>query len=522
MNKTIYPIGIQNFEKIRKGGYLYIDKTALIYQLANTGSYYFLSRPRRFGKSLLLSTLEAYFQGTKELFEGLAIEKLEKEWTEYPILHLDLNIARYASTSDLEDILNRNLVAWEKLYGADPAERSLPLRFAGIIDRAYHKTGQRAVILIDEYDKPLLQALHDEELQNQLRNMLKPFYGVLKTMDRAIRFALLTGVTKFGKVSVFSDLNNLDDISMRVPYAAICGITEEELRTYFEDDIHELASSLKLTYDETRTLLKRRYDGYHFVAEGPGLYNPFSLLNTFKYMRIDDYWFETGTPSYLVELLKHTHYDLYEMANTETDADTLNSIDSASNNPIPVIYQSGYLTIKDYDPEFKIYRLGFPNREVEEGFIKYLLPFYTSVSAPKTPFEIGQFVREVRSGNYDAFFRRLQSFFADTPYEVIAGQKPERDTELHYQNVLFIVFRLVGLYTKVEYHTSNGRIDLVLQTDRYIYIMEFKLNGTAEEALRQIDEKQYALPFANDERKLFKIGVNFSSETRNIEKWMVE
>ncbi len=522
MNKTIYPIGIQNFEKIRKGGYLYIDKTALIYQLANTGSYYFLSRPRRFGKSLLLSTLEAYFQGKKELFEGLAIEKLEKEWTEYPILHLDLNIARYASTSDLEDILNRNLVAWEKLYGADPAERSLPLRFAGIIDRAYHKTGQRAVILIDEYDKPLLQALHDEELQNQLRNMLKPFYGVLKTMDRAIRFALLTGVTKFGKVSVFSDLNNLDDISMRVPYAAICGITEEELRTYFEDDIHELASSLKLTYDETRTLLKRRYDGYHFVAEGPGLYNPFSLLNTFKYMRIDDYWFETGTPSYLVELLKHTHYDLYEMANTETDADTLNSIDSASNNPIPVIYQSGYLTIKDYDPEFKIYRLGFPNREVEEGFIKYLLPFYTSVSAPKTPFEIGQFVREVRSGNYDAFFRRLQSFFADTPYEVIAGQKPERDTELHYQNVLFIVFRLVGLYTKVEYHTSNGRIDLVLQTDRYIYIMEFKLNGTAEEALRQIDEKQYALPFANDERKLFKIGVNFSSETRNIEKWMVE
>ena len=325
MNKTIYPIGIQNFESLRKDAYLYIDKTALIYQLATTGRYYFLSRPRRFGKSLLLSTLEAYFQGKKELFEGLAIEKLEKEWTEHPILHLDLNIARYASTSDLEDILNRNLVAWEKLYGADPAERSLPLRFAGIIDRAYHKTGQRTVILIDEHDKPLLQALHDEELQNQLRNMLKPFYGVLKTMDRAIRFALLTGVTKFGKVSVFSDLNNLDDISMRVPYAAICGITEEESRTYFEDDIHELASPLKLTYDETRTLLKRRYDGYHFVAEGPGLYNPFSLLNTFKYMRIDDYWFETGTPSCLVELLKHTHYDLYEMANTETDADTLNS-----------------------------------------------------------------------------------------------------------------------------------------------------------------------------------------------------
>ena len=521
MNQTIYPIGIQNFEKIRKDGYLYIDKTALVYQLVTTGQYYFLSRPRRFGKSLLLSTLEAYFQGKKELFEGLAMEKLEKDWKEYPILHFDLNISQYDSPDSLYKILNDILSRYEDEYGTRPSEVTLPLRFAGIIDRAYRKTGQRAVILIDEYDKPLLQNLHDEEMQNRLRNMLKPFYGVLKTMDRAIRFALLTGVTKFGKVSVFSDLNNLDDISMREPYAAICGVTEEELLTYFDDDIHMLASSLKLTYDETRSLLKKHYDGYHFMAEGPGIYNPFSLLNTFKYMRIDDYWFETGTPSYLVELLKHTHYDLYEMANTETDTDVLNSIDSASNNPIPVIYQSGYLTIKGYDPRFGIYKLGFPNLEVEEGFVKYLLPFYTNVSTAKTPFEIGRFVREVEAGDYDAFFRRLQSFFADTPYEVIAGQKPERDTELHYQNVLFIVFKLVGLYTQVEYYTSNERIDLVLQTDRYVYIMEFKLNGTAEEALRQIEEKGYALPFAGDNREVFKIGVNFSSETRNIEKWLV-
>ena len=522
MNKTIYPIGIQNFESLRKNGYLYIDKTALIYQLATTGRHYFLSRPRRFGKSLLLSTLEAYFQGKKELFEGLAIEKLEKEWTEHPILHLDLNIARYASTSDLEDILNRNLVAWEKLYGADPAERSLPLRFAGIIDRAYHKTGQRAVILIDEYDKPLLQNLHDEDMQDQLRNMLKPFYGVLKTMDGAIRFALLTGVTKFGKVSVFSDLNNLMDISMDDRYVEICGITEKEIHTCLEDEVRELAGAQDMTYEETCLRLKECYDGYHFVENSIGMYNPFSLLNTFARRKFGDYWFETGRPSYLVELLKHTHYDLYEMANTETDVDVLNSIDSASINPVPVIYQSGYLTIKDYDPEFGIYRLGFPNREVEEGFVKYLLPFYTSVSAPKTPFEIGQFVREIRSGDYDAFFRRLQSFFADTPYEVIAGQKPERDTELHYRNVLFIVFKLVGLYTQVEYHTSQGRIDLVLKTDRYIYVMEFKLNGTAEEALRQIEERQYALPFASDPRQVFKIGVNFSSVTRNIERWLVE
>lgn len=259
----------------------------------------------------------------------------------------------------------------------------------------------------------------------------------MKTMDRAIRFALLTGVTKFGKVSVFSDLNNLDDIS--------CG-------------------SLTPPFAASR----KRYDGYHFVAGGPSIYNPFSLLNTFKYMRLGDYWFETGTPSYLVELLKRTNYDLYDMANTETDADVLNSIDSTSRNPIPVIYQSGYLTIKDYEPEFKIYRLGFPNQEVEEGFMKYLLPFYTNIQASKSPFEIGHFVREVRAGDYDAFFHRLQSFFADTSYEAIIGRNPERDTELHYRNVLFIVFKLVGLYTQVEYHTSNGRIDLVLQTDRYV------------------------------------------------------
>ena len=473
MNQTIYPIGIQNFEKIRKDGYLYIDKTALIYQLVKTGSYYFLSRPRRFGKSLLLSTLEAYFQGKKELFEGLAMEKLEKEWTKHPILHFDLNISHYDAPDSLYKILNDTLSRYEEEYGTRPTEETLPLRFAGIIDRAYRKTGQRAVILIDEYDKPLLQNLHDEETQNRFRNMLKPFYGVLKTMDRAIRFALLTGVTKFGKVSVFSDLNNLDDISMREPYAAICGITETELRTHFDEDIHTLASALERTYEEARSLLRKRYDGYHFVAGGPGIYNPFSLLNTFKYMRLSDYWFETGTPTYLMELLKRTNYDLYDMANTETDADVLNSIDSASNNPIPVIYQSGY------------------------------------------------FVREVRAGDYDAFFHRLQSFFADTSYEAIIGRNPERDTELHYRNVLFIVFKLVGLYTQVEYHTSNGRIDLVLQTDRYVYIMEFKLNGTAEEALRQIEEKGYALPFAADKRQVIKIGANFSSETRNIERWLV-
>lgn len=347
------------------------------------------------------------------------MEKLEKDWIKYPVLHLDLNIEKYDTPESLDKILNDNLVYWESLYGARPSETSFSLRFAGIIQRACEKTGRRVAILVDEYDK-------------------------------------------------------------------LC------------DD------------------LKAYYDGYHFTHHSIGMYNPFSLLNAFKYKEFGNYWFETGTPTYLVKLLKKHHYDLERMAHEETDSQVLNSIDSESTNPIPVIYQSGYLTIKGYDEEFGMYRLGFPNREVEEGFVRFLLPFYANVNKVESPFEIQKFVREVRSGDYDSFFLRLQSFFADTTYEVI------REQELHYENVLFIVFKLVGFYTQVEYHTSKGRIDLVLQTDKFIYVIEFKLDGTAEEALQQIHDKHYALPFASDRRKLFKIGVNFSAETRNIEKWIVE
>lgn len=515
MNNRIYPIGIQNFEKIRKDGYVYVDKTALIYQLVKSGSYYFLSRPRRFGKSLLISTLQAYFEGKKELFKGLAMEILEKEWVKRPILHLDLNIEKYDTRESLDNILEKTLAGWESLYGANPSERSFSLRFAGIIQRACEQTGHRVAILVDEYDKPMLQAIGDEELQKYYRNTLKPFYGVLKTMDGCIKLGFLTGVTKFGEISVFSDLNNLMDLSMDRRYIALCGITEEELYGNFEEDIHRLAAAQGMTNEETCMELKECYDGYHFTHNVPGIYNPFSLLNTFSKLEFGNYWFETGTPTYLVELLKRNHYDLERMANEETDADVLNSI-YGDESPIPVIYQSGYLTIKDYDHRFGIYRLGFPNREVEEGFIKFLLPFYTRMNKVEAPFEIQKFVNEIETGQPDAFFQRLGSFFADTPYELA------RDLEVHYQNVLFIVFKLVGFYVQVEYHTSEGRVDLVLQTDKFIYVMEFKLDGTAEEALRQINEKHYARPFEADSRKLFKIGVNFSKETRNIEKWLVE
>jgi len=511
----LYPIGIQNFEKIRRDGFFYIDKTKLVYSLVKTGSYYFLSRPRRFGKSLLISTLEAYFEGKKELFEGLAIEKLEKDWVKYPVLHLDLNARQYENLDSLKSELNKHLEIWEKQYGDEYKDRALEERFYHVITKAYEKTGRPVVILVDEYDKPLLQAIGNEDLQTKYRNALKAFYGVLKSMDGFIKFALLTGVTKFGKVSVFSDLNNLKDISMDHRYIEICGITEKEIHENLEPELHDLADAQEMTYEEVCQELKERYDGYHFDYNTVGMYNPFSLLNTFDSMRFGSYWFETGTPSYLVELLKRDHYDLYRMAHEQTNVDVLNSIDSTSQNPIPVIYQSGYLTIKDYEKEFGNYTLGFPNKEVEEGFIKYLLPFYSSVDRVESNFQISKFVTEVRTGEVDAFFRRLQSFFADTPYELV------KDLELHYQNVLFIVFKLVGFYVKAEYHTSEGRIDLLLQTDKYIYVMEFKLEGTAEEALQQIEDKQYALPFAQDSRKLFKIGVNFSNQSRNIEKWIV-
>jgi hypothetical protein len=402
------------------------------------------------------------------------------------------------------------------LYGKNENEKSLGARFEGVIRRAYEQTGQRVVILVDEYDKPILQALDSEELQESYRSTLKGFYGALKSMDGYIKFALLTGVTKFGKVSVFSDLNNLEDISMDNDYTSICGITDEEIDTLFVPYVRRLAERLGKSAEDTREELRTRYDGYHFCEYSPGIYNPFSLLNTFKKNALKDYWFETGTPSYLVYLLQKHNYNLEQMASIVVDGDVLNSVDSQSTDPIPVIYQSGYLTIVGYDSVYNLYKLGVPNKEVERGFFNYLLPCYASVNKSQSGFWISNFVEEVKAGKIDEFFHRLSSLFADTPYELV------KNLENHYQNVIFIVSKLMGFYVKAEYHTSQGRIDLVLQTADYTYVMEFKLNGTAEEALQQINDKNYTLPFENGDRKLVKVGVNFSSTTRNIDRWLVD
>ena len=511
----LYPIGIQSFSEIRQNGYVYVDKTALMYKMLSEGKYYFLSRPRRFGKSLLISTLEAYFLGKKELFEGLAVADLEKDWVEYPVLHLDLNTKKYDSIEALESILDISLCEWEKKYGSWDKETDFSSRFEGIIRRAKEKTGRNVVILVDEYDKPMLQAIGNDELQKEYRDTLKSFYGALKSMDACIRFALLTGVTKFGKVSVFSDLNNLNDISMDHRYYDICGISEVELHHYFDSEIKELALANNQTFEQACKRLKIDYDGYHFTYDTPGMYNPFSILNTLSKQRYGSYWFETGTPTFLVELLQKSDYNLEQMAEMEADTDMLGSIFN-DDNPIPVIYQSGYLTIKDYDSEFDLYKLGFPNREVENGFMKFLLPFYTAKRNTSSAFEIGNFVKDIKSGNAEGFMQRLQSFFAGAKFDQIA-----KDTENWFQNVVFIVTTLCGLYIEAEHQTSNGRIDLLLKTDKFIYVMELKYDGTAEEALQQINGKGYALPWQSDGRTIIKVGANFSSTLRRLDGWII-
>ena len=510
-----YPIGIQNFEKIRTEGYAYVDKTAIVYRLVQEGTYYFLSRPRRFGKSLFLSTLRAYFEGKRELFEGLAIAELEKEWKSYPVLHLDLNARDYCGVDSLLAELNRHLEVWEKEYGDEFRERATEERFLQIIKKIHDQTGKRVVILVDEYDKPLLQTIDDPETQDLIRRKLKPFYGVLKTMDEYIQFAFLTGVTKFGKVSVFSDLNHLTDLSLLPQFTDICGISEDELHHYFDDGVAELAAANDMTKEACYARLKYDYDGYHFYPNSMGIYNPFSLLNTLAHKVFKDYWFETGTPTILVRQLQKTDYPLEDLTREEVTTDTLNSIDVMNENPLPLIYQSGYLTIKDYDARFDVYTLGFPNREVEEGFIKFIYPFYVPKTKSKSGFSVTAFVKDVETGNAESFMRRLEALFADGNYQIIG------DEEIYLQNTLYVFFKLLGFYVDVERHTTDGRMDILMQTPEYIYLIELKKDQSAAVALQQIEDKGYALPFAADPRTLFKIGINFNTTTRKIDDWKI-
>ena len=476
-----------------------------------------MSRPRRFGKSLLVSTLKAYFEGKREVFEGLGIAQLEKDWTVRPVMMLDLNTEKYDAPEVLENRLDLFISQQERLYGEDAKEQSLGTRFEGVIRRAAEQTGHRVAILVDEYDKPMLQAIGKPDLQEAYRNTLKGFYGALKSMDAYIKFAFLTGVTKFGKVSVFSDLNNLKDISMDARYYDVCGITQQELLSNFAPEVEALAEANGMTKEECVEKLRTEYDGYHFEETSPGIYNPFSVLNTLDRQKFGSYWFETGTPTYLVTLLRQHDYSLEQMSKIQVKAEVLNSVDVASSNPnpIPVIYQSGYLTIKGYDRRYGRYTLGFPNHEVEEGFVDFLMDHYAGSRQRGTSFDISYFVDDVEHGRTEQFVERLRSLFADTPYELV------KDLENHYQNVVWLLFKLMGFYVQAEYHTSRGRIDLVVKTQDYCYVMEFKLDGTAEEALEQINSRDYELPFRLENQQIVRIGMNFDPKTRNIERYLV-
>ncbi len=512
-NFVKYPIGIQNFESLRREGYAYVDKTAHVWRLANLGRYYFLGRPRRFGKSLLLSTIEAYFEGKRELFEGLGIMQMEQEWKRYPVLHMDLNAKQYNCREDLIKMLSMHLERWEQRYGDKYKDRDPEERFMHVIEQAYEQTQMPVVILVDEYDKPMALNLDNEELQDEFRGILKAFYGVMKSADRYIKMGFLTGVTKFSKVSVFSDLNNIRDISMLPQYATCCGLTEQEIRQNFDGGVALLAQGEHLTQDECYAELRRRYDGYHFCPDSPGMYNPFSLINTLASQRFGDYWFETGTPTQLITMLSKTNYQLADLESGEVSSQLMERVDSYKSNPVVVLYQSGYLTIKGYDKRFKEFQLGFPNKEVENGFIDCLLPIYTNSNENPSQFNIVRFIKEVESGQPEAFMTRLAAMMADTDYRIVGR------TELYFQNFLFVFFRLLGLYVEVERATSNGRADMVVQTRDYVYIMEFKMDQTADAALQQIEEKGYALPFATDTRRVFKIGISFNSEKRRVDEW---
>jgi hypothetical protein len=511
------PIGIQDFEDLRTNGYLYVDKTAYIYRLATMGKPYFLCRPRRFGKSLFLSTLKAYFLGKKELFEGLAIAGLEKEWIEYPVFHIDMNVEGYIDEESLYKALETNLIKLEDVWGKDERDTTPASRLLGLIHRVYEKSGQKVVVLVDEYDKPLVSTIDDPETNEAMRKVLKGFYGVLKSADACLRFIFLTGVTKFSKVSVFSDLNQLQDISMSEQYAGICGISEAELTKNFQPEITALAEKYNLTYDEMFAELKKQYDGYHFSEDMEDIYNPFSLLNAFANLNLRDYWFATGTPTFLVKMLKDIDFDLKSLENdVRIPEDMITNYKVGDEDPIPILYQSGYLTIKNYNRKFREYTLGFPNNEVKYGFIRRLVPAYVPKRDMSREFSISYFIRDLETGNVDGFMTRLQAFFSGIPYEL--NNKEEK----HYQTVFYLLFKLMGQFVQTEVSSAIGRADAIAVVNDTVYIFEFKLTGnaTAEEALKQIDERKYAAQYAAGNKKIVKVGAEFSAEERTLSRWV--
>ncbi len=514
-----YPVGQQSFEQLRDGGFLYVDKTQYIEKIVNGSQYYFLGRPRRFGKSLFLSTLKSFFEGRRVLFKGLYIDSVDWDWEPYPVIYLDLNISRFQDDSDLIKILQNRLSYWEHQYGVETVEHNMTdtsVRFSNLIRAAYEHTGKSVVILVDEYDKPLVNNLHERQRFEMYRNLLTDLYSNFKSSAQYIRLVFLTGVSRFGKLSVFSGLNNISDISFDNAFAAVCGITEIELTENFRQGIADMAMAENQSEAEITRLLKKWYDGYHFCRQSPDIYNPYSLLCAFAKKEFNNFWIQSGTPSLLLEQLKRTHTDLEKLMNIEASETSLAGLDLDRINPVALFYQTGYLTIKDYDRRGKIYRLGIPNEEVKEGFMEYILPAYADLHSEDARVFSYRFLRDLEDGQVDEFMKRLKSMFAGIPYDL------QIEMEHDVRNALFILFTLIGIEVNAEVKTSDGRIDILVRTDRFVYIMELKYDKTADEALEQIKRKEYALPWAIDNRTVIAIGINFSSAKRRIDSYVFE
>ena len=526
------PTGEQRFEILRERGLVYVDKTQYIPPLLRSAGFYFLSRPRRFGKSLFLSTLKAYFEGKKECFEGLYLEKWEEEqaaqegreaWQEYPVLHLDFNAKNYENREKLLMILDEHLSLWEKEYKVTEIAEDPEGRFKYLLRHIYETTQKQVIVLVDEYDKPLLLTLEEglEELNNEYRRILKGFFAVLKSSDPYLRFVFVTGVSRFSKISLFSDMNHLNDISLDRAFSSICGITEKELHDNFRPEIEALAEAKHISYEETLARLKQHYDGYLFIEDGEHVYNPFSLLNAFSKRDFRDYWFQSGTPTFLVNYLKKAHYYLPDLENNvEIDMSSLSDYRADASSPIPILFQAGYLTIKSYDPELDLYRLGYPNNEVKYGFIKNLLPSYTSLFIDDCRPLVARFYKDVRAGKVDAFMEAISNFLEGIPYSA-ESKEDVKWREQNYQIAVALLFQLMGFYIQTEVHSAKGRADCIVYAKDIIYVFEFKLwsTGTAEEALAQIQEQEYYKPLLLQGKRLVLIGTSFDEEKRNIKEW---
>lgn len=523
MNPRKLPIGVQSFEDLRANSYVYVDKTEHVWRLVETGKAYFLSRPRRFGKSLLLSTLEAYFRGQRELFDGLAIQSLEDArgeaaWAEHPVVRFSLSGGEYGAEGGLEDALGNVVGNTARRYEVeDDPGQMLSTRFYNLIERLHRKTGRQAVVLVDEYDKPLLAAMDDPAQEERNRRLYKAFFSVLKDQDQHLRFVFFTGVTKFSKVSVFSDLNQLNDVSLDDGFAGVCGITEDELVRDFGPEIDATARAQGQSRDECLAELARMYDGYRFSKDGAGVYNPFSLLSAFYKRELERFWFETGTPTFLIRKLRMSGFTAEDFSDGVTAAEgQLKDYRPDSPNPVPLFYQAGYLTIAGYDREYRAYRLRFPNDEVRYGFLESLVPYVLGDGeAERSPLTARQMVMALRRGDVASLMERLAALFSSIPY--VEGLP--RSYEAEWRNEVFLVFSLMGQYVRSEVHTAAGRADCVVETRDYVYLFEFKLDKGADEALRQIDERGYALPYVADKRRIYKVGVAFSSQARTIAEW---